>query len=116
MAYSKSLFVLYILIMMEHSSSEDDIEFEAAVANNSTCTETVYEVMEEAFGEVTAEVPQTRLVQFAANKYPEGGSALQLLEIPDEGSSWPFSITDVPDVVGYARGKTDVPVSLCTGM
>ena len=68
------------------------------------------------FGEIAAEVPQTRLVKFAANKYPEGGSALQLLEIPDEGSSWPFSITDVPDVVGYARGKTDVPVSLCTGM
>ena len=56
MAYSKCMFVLYILIMMQHSSSEDDIEFGTAVVDNSTCTETVYEVMEEAFGEVTAEV------------------------------------------------------------
>ena len=55
MAYSKNLFVLFILIMMQHSSSEDDIVVEVPVIE-STCTDTVQEVMEEAFGEVTAEV------------------------------------------------------------
>ena len=55
MAYSKNLFVLFILIMMQHSSSEDDTVVEVPVIE-STCTDTVQEVMEEAFGEVTAEV------------------------------------------------------------
>ena len=41
--------------MMQHSSSEDDIVVEVPVIE-STCTDTVQEVMEEAFGEVTAEV------------------------------------------------------------
>ena len=55
MAYSKNLFVLFILIMMPYSSSEDDIVDEVVVGE-STCAETVHEVMEEAFDEVTAEV------------------------------------------------------------
>ena len=41
--------------MMPYSSSEDDIVDEVVVVE-STCAETVHEVMEEAFGEVTAEV------------------------------------------------------------
>ena len=55
MVNSKNLFVLFILIMMPYSSSEDDIVDEVVVVE-STCAETVHEVMEEAFGEVTAEV------------------------------------------------------------
>ena len=49
--------------MMQYSSSEDDIEVEFAVVNNNTCTDTVHEVMEEAFGEVTAEVKNLKMFE-----------------------------------------------------
>ena len=50
MAYSKGLLVIFILIMMHQSSSEDDVPVQR------TCTDTVQDAMEEAFGNVTAEV------------------------------------------------------------
>ena len=50
MAYSKGLLVIFILIMMHQSSSEDDVPVQR------TCTDTVQKAMENAFDNVTSEV------------------------------------------------------------
>ena len=50
MAYSKGLIVIFVLIMLNKSSSEDDVPIER------TCTDTVQKAMENAFDNVTSEV------------------------------------------------------------
>ena len=63
MASQKEVFFLFILIMTQQSSSETD---DAVIVHGqgTSCAETVHEVMEDAFADVTSEVIGRNVLQF----------------------------------------------------
>ena len=63
MAHQKEVFFLFILIMTQQSSSETD---DAVIVHGqgTSCAETVHEVMEDAFADVTSEVKGRNVLQF----------------------------------------------------
>ena len=63
MSSQKEVFFLFILIMTQQSSSETD---DAVIVHGqgTSCAETVHEVMEDAFADVTSEVIGRNVLQF----------------------------------------------------